>query len=193
MSKAEHSLATESAQPASSTTFLRLSAGTVYFFFGFQKFFPDLSPAELLAGQSIMKLSMGMLDASTALFWLAILECLIGVSFLFNICVHWLFFAFMAHQASTFLPLFMFPEICFRFVPFAPTLEGQYIFKNLISVAAGWTVMFPAVKKYWSERGRQQPQPQPEIQLAELEEKPVTATIELQQRAEERKQWVGNP
>ncbi len=127
-------------------TFLRLSAGFIYFFFGFLKFFPDLSPAELLAGQSIMRLTNYMVDAQTALFWLAIFECIIGLSFLFNVFLRWLFCLFIFHQLSTFLPLFMFPEITFKFVPFAPTFEGQYIFKNLISLSAGWTVMFPAVK-----------------------------------------------
>lgn len=135
-------------------TFLRLSAGTVYFYFGFLKFFPDLSPGELLAGQSIMSLTFHMVDAQTALFWLAILECAIGLSFLFKIYMRWLFFVFMFHQASTFLPLLMFPEITFKFFPFAPTLEGQYILKNLISVAAGWTILLPVAKAGWAKSRR---------------------------------------
>ena len=132
-------------------TFLRLSAGLVYFFFGYLKLYPDLSPAELLASQSIMKITMNMVDANTALFWLAIFECAIGLSFLLKIGMRWLFFAFLLHQASTFLPLFIFPEITFKFVPFAPTLEGQYIFKNLVSVAAGWTVLLPVAKASWTK------------------------------------------
>jgi hypothetical protein len=130
-------------------TFLRLSAGFVYFYFGFLKFFPDLSPGELIAGQTLMRFSLHWLDAATALWWLAVIECLIGLSFLFNFGMKYVFFLFMAHQVSTFLPLFLFPEITFKFVPFAPTLEGQYIFKNLISLAAGWTVMWPVVKAGW--------------------------------------------
>lgn len=136
-------------------TFLRLAAGTIYFYFGFQKFFPDLSPAELLASQSIMRLTMNQVDAHTALFWLAIVECTIGLSFLFKIGMRWLFFVFLFHQMSTFLPLFMFPEITFKFAPFAPTLEGQYIIKNLISVAAGWTVLMPVAKAAWSKSDSQ--------------------------------------
>lgn len=135
-----------------SPTFLRLSAGFIYFYFGFLKFFPDLSPAELLASQTLMRLSLSWLDARTALWWLALMECLIGLSFLFNVGMRWVFFVFLFHQASTFLPLFIFPELTFKIAPFAPTLEGQYIFKNLISVAAGWTVMLPAAKAAWSRR-----------------------------------------
>jgi len=133
-------------------TFLRLSAGFVYFYFGFVKFFPDLSPAELIAGQTIMKLTGGLFDAQTALWWLAIIECGIGLCFLFNVFIRYMFFVFMWHQAMTFLPFFMFPELTFKFFPFAPTFEGQYITKNLISVAAGWTIMWPTVKDGWSRK-----------------------------------------
>ena len=38
---------------------------------------------------------------------------------------------------GTFLPLFTNPEDCFTFFPFGLTLEGQYIFKNLILIAGG--------------------------------------------------------
>lgn len=133
-------------------TFLRLAAGFVYFHFGLLKFFPDLSDAELIAGQTLMRLSLSWLDATTALWWLAVVECTIGLSFLFNVGMRWLFFLFLAHQVSTFIPLFVLPELTFKFVPFAPTMEGQYILKNLISVAAGWTVMLPAVKAGWNRK-----------------------------------------
>lgn len=134
---------------APSPTFLRTSAGFIYFYFGLLKFYPDLSPAELLAGQTIMRLSMNWLDAATALWVLAIMECIIGLAFLFNCGLRFVFFVFLFHQASTFLPLFMFPELTFKIAPFAPTLEGQYIMKNLVSVAAGWTVLLPVVKASW--------------------------------------------
>ena len=159
-------------------TFLRLAAGTIYFFFGFLKFYPDLSPAELLAGQSIMRLSMYMIDAHTALWWLAILECAIGLSFLFKIGMRWLFFVFLAHQASTFLPLFMFPEITFKIAPFAPTLEGQYILKNLVSVAAGWTVLLPTAKAGWtkSRQRRQVPLAETPVAMADAP-RPSTTSV----------------
>ena len=146
---ATESLSAESGPSRPSPTFLRLSAGFVYFHFGLLKFFPDLSDAELIAGQTILRLSGGRMDAATALWWLAVMECTIGLCFLFNVGLRWVFFVFLAHQASTFIPLFLFPEITFKFAPFAPTLEGQYILKNMVSVAAGWTVMLPAVKAGW--------------------------------------------
>ena len=36
--------------------------------------------------------------------------------------------------------LFLFPAETFTRVPFAPTLEGQYIIKNLVLVAAAFAV-----------------------------------------------------
>jgi hypothetical protein len=130
-------------------TYLRLSAGFIYFFFGFLKFFPDLSPAELIAAQSLMRLSLHWLDAATALWWLAVIECAIGLSFLLNVGLRWVFPLFLLHQGSTFIPLVILPELTFKIAPFAPTMEGQYILKNLISVAAGWAVMWPVVKASW--------------------------------------------
>ena len=140
-------------QAQSSTTLLRLSAGFIYFYFGFLKLFPDLSPAELLAGETITRLTHHTLSASSAIFYLALMETAIGLAFLFNCKLHLVFFVFLFHQASTFLPLFLVPELCFKFFPFAPTMEGQYIFKNLISVAAGLTVLWPVVKQRWSTPG----------------------------------------
>ncbi len=122
---------------------LRLSLGLVYFHFGILKFFPDLSPAELLASQTIMRLTSGWLDAQTALFYLAILECTLGLFLLFNVCMRVAFVLFLFHMLGTFLPLFVLPELTFKIAPLAPTMEGQYILKNIVFVAAGWAVFAP--------------------------------------------------
>lgn len=127
-------------------TLLRLSAGFVYFYFGFLKFFPDLSPAEMIATEAILRVSFHTIDPGTALYMLAWMEILIGLCFLFDIQLHRMFYVFLGHQAATFLPLVMVPEHCFKIAPFAPTMEGQYILKNLVSVAAGLTVLLPVVR-----------------------------------------------
>jgi uncharacterized membrane protein YkgB len=122
---------------------LRLALGIVFFHFGFLKFFPDLSPAEMLASQTIMRLPGSWLDARTAMLWLALLECTIGLGFLFNVGLRFVSFLFLLHMIGTFMPIFLLPELAFKIAPFAPTLEGQYILKNLVFVAAGWTVLLP--------------------------------------------------
>lgn len=128
-----------------SPTFLRLALGYVYLHFGLLKFFPDLSPAELIATQTVMAFSMNILDATTAQFYLAILECSIGLGLVFNLFPRLVFGMFLFHMFGTFLPMFLLPEFTFKIAPFAPNLEGQYIFKNVVYVAAGWTVLMPEI------------------------------------------------
>lgn len=128
-----------------SPTFLRIALGFVYFHFGVLKFFPDLSPAEMLGTQTVMSVSRHLFDADMALLWLAVIECAIGIGLLFNVFPRLTFVIFMLHMVGTFLPLFVLPEFTFKIAPFAPNTEGQYIFKNVVFVAAGWTVLRPHV------------------------------------------------
>jgi hypothetical protein len=41
---------------------------------------------------------------------------------------------------GTVMPLFLFPHDLFTLIPIAPTLEGQYIFKNIVLVSAGLVI-----------------------------------------------------
>ncbi len=122
---------------------LRLALGYVYFHFGFLKFFPDLSPAEWMAGQTVMQLTGFMMNAETSLKLLAILECAIGLGLLFKACLRTVSVLFLLHMIGTYLPVFLMPELIFKVAPFAPNLEGQYIIKNLVFIAAGWTILMP--------------------------------------------------
>jgi len=125
---------------------LRYSTGFIYFYFGFLKFYTDLSPAELLATQTIMRMWPWHVEADVVLVWIAAAETLIGLAFLFNVGLRYVFWLFLLHQLGTFMPFVLYPELTFKFAPFAPTMEGQYILKNLISLAAGLTVMLPAIR-----------------------------------------------
>ncbi len=46
----------------------------------------------------------------------------------------------LIQMPGTFLPLVLLPSVCFAEVPFAPTLEGQYIMKNLVLIAAALVI-----------------------------------------------------
>ena len=127
-------------------TFLRLSIGLIYFYFGLLKFYPDLSPAEVIAGETLTRVSGHAISADGAIRVLAWVECGIGLCFLFRFQFRRMFWVFLLHQASTFLPLFIVPELCFKFAPFAPSMEGQYILKNVISLTTGLTVLLPAMR-----------------------------------------------
>lgn len=132
-----------SSKPPLSYHFMRIALGFVYFHFGILKFFPDLSPAELLAGQTIMRLTGGLLSASDALFILAIMEVALGVALILNVWMRLAFVVFVFHMIGTFSPIFVLPELAFKIFPFAPTLEGQYILKNVVFVVAGWALLAP--------------------------------------------------
>jgi uncharacterized membrane protein YkgB len=123
-----------------STALLRAALGLVYFHFGFLKFFPDLSPAELIASQTILRLGFD-LDASYVLFVLGGLECAIGGLLLLGIWPRLAALLMLGHIIGTMTPLWVLPQLTFKFAPFAPTIEGQYILKNLVFVAAGLMIL----------------------------------------------------
>ncbi|MCX8061382.1 MAG: DoxX family membrane protein [Anaerolineales bacterium] len=116
---------------------LRLSVGIVFLWFGALKFFPGLSPAEGLASKTIVTLSLGLLSAKTAVLILAVWECLIGIGLISGIFLRGTLFLLWMQMLGTITPLFLFPNECFTVIPIAPTLEGQYIIKNIVLISAG--------------------------------------------------------
>ena len=137
----------------SSHHLIRLSLGLIYFHFGFLKFYPDLSPAEVIASYTAQKMSLHWLDSVTVLWLIAVLECVIGLGFLFNVWLRWIGLLFFFHMAATFVPIFILPEFAFKFAPLAPTIEGQYVLKNFVLVAAGWVLLAPHFRKFkWFRR-----------------------------------------
>jgi len=115
---------------------LRLSLGTVFLWFGALKLIPGLSPAEGLATRTISLLSGGLIPTAWIPFGLGIWECLIGLGLLSGVWLRAILLLLGAQMAGTFAPLVMFPLECFTMPPVAPTLEGQYIIKNLVLIAA---------------------------------------------------------
>lgn len=116
---------------------LRISLGLVFFWFGVLKFFPDLSPAVDLATKTIDKLTLGRVDSNIAIPLLAAWECLIGLGLLFGVFMRTTLLLLILQMAGTLLPLIFFPGEVFSRIPFAPTLEGQYIIKNAVLISAG--------------------------------------------------------
>jgi uncharacterized membrane protein YphA (DoxX/SURF4 family) len=119
---------------------LRLALGIVFFWFGVQKFFPGISVAQDLATNTISVLTFGHVPPNISLPVLATWECLIGLGLLSGRFLRLTLLLLFAQMAGTFLPLVFFPAETFKIVPWVPTLEGQYIIKNLVLVAAGLVV-----------------------------------------------------
>lgn len=116
---------------------LRISLGVVFLWFGVLKFFPGLSPAQSLAGETIEVLTFGLISSSTALILLAIWESLIGIGLITGIFLRGTLLLLWLQMLGTLTPLFIFPELTFAVFPYSPTLEGQYIIKNLVLISAG--------------------------------------------------------
>ncbi len=115
---------------------LRISLGVVFFWFGVLKFFPGLSPAQDLASRTIAALTFGVVQANVSVPVLAAWECLIGVGLLFGVYMRATLLLLAVQMAGTLTPLMLFPGEVFLRVPYAPTLEGQYIIKNAVLISA---------------------------------------------------------
>ncbi|WP_431125896.1 hypothetical protein [Flagellimonas flava] len=126
---------------------LAISIGIVYLWFGTLKFFPDMSPAEDLAKNTIHQLTFGQLSDGVAINLLAFWEVSIGILLVFNLWRNGAVIVTMVHMILTFTPLLLFPMDSFQNPPWIPTLLGQYIGKNLIIVAALVTLWRQAQKK----------------------------------------------
>ena len=117
-------------------TLLRLALGMVFFWFGVLKFFPGASPAEQLAGRTIETLTFGAISQDVALGILAVWEVAIGIGLFLGRWMRAVLLLLFVQMLGTITPLFLFPTETFTVFPFVPTLEGQYIIKNVVIVAA---------------------------------------------------------
>ena len=121
-------------------TVTRIALGIVFFWFGVIKFVPGWSPAADLAIRTIDRLTFGLVQAPLSLYVLAAWETLIGLGLLSGRFLRATLLLLFLQMPGTVLPLFFFPKETFIAFPQAPTLEGQYIIKNLVLVAAALVV-----------------------------------------------------
>ncbi len=116
---------------------LRVSLGIIFLWFGALKLFPGLSAAEELALDTITAMTFGAVPAHVIGPVLGAWEVLIGVGLLTGWLMRIVLLLLFLQMPGTFLPLFLFPDRVFEIIPWVPTIEGQYIFKNLILISAG--------------------------------------------------------
>jgi uncharacterized membrane protein YphA (DoxX/SURF4 family) len=119
---------------------LRISVGVVFLWFGVLKFFPGVSPASDLAGQTIQSLTFGVIPPGIALLVLATWESLIGLGLIFGLFLRATLLLLWTQMLGAITPLFLFPDLAFARLPFVPTLEGQYIIKNVVLISAGLVI-----------------------------------------------------
>ena len=115
---------------------LQCAIGVVYLWFGFLKFFPNLSPAEELAAETIRLLTFGLITKGTSIFLLAVWEVGAGLLLIANMYYRMTFWLVMVHMVCTFAPLIFLPQLSFTNIPYGLTLVGQYIIKNIVIITA---------------------------------------------------------
>jgi uncharacterized membrane protein YkgB len=119
-----------------SLTVLRITIGIVFVWFGALKFFPGMSPAEHLIRESITFLSMDWF-----LPFLAVLEVTIGVCYILGgkflrVAV----ILMLGQMAGAMSPMVLRPDLIWAKFPFVWTLEGQYVFKDIVLIAVALTI-----------------------------------------------------
>jgi uncharacterized membrane protein YkgB len=130
------------------TSFLplaRVAIFVVYFYFGILKLLNE-SPATPLAHAFVNK-TLGAANFGWSFKVLAVYECLIGILFLFPKFTRIVIPMLLIHMIIVCMPLFAVPNLAWS-KPFVPTLEGQYIIKNLaiIALAIGVAAQTPPLK-----------------------------------------------
>jgi uncharacterized membrane protein YphA (DoxX/SURF4 family) len=160
-------------------TLLRISLGVVFFWFGVLKFFPDLSPAEDLAARTIETLTFGLITEQISLPVLAAWEVLIGLGLITGKFMRATLLLLAVQMVGTITPVFLFPNEVFTRIPYAPTLEGQYIIKNVVLVSA-------AIVIGATVRGGDLLADPEEVQLARQHRKPRSAADDTLQQQEQK-------
>lgn len=113
---------------------LRWSIGVVFIWFGALKYTPHSPAADLVAS------TVTLMPREVFLPILATWEVLIGLCLIIRPLVRVAIALLFAQMAGTFMPLVLLPEVCFTRPPWAPTIEGQYILKNLVIIAAALVI-----------------------------------------------------
>lgn len=147
-----------------SVALLRICLGVVFFWFGVLKFFPDVSPAQDIATRTIETLTFGIVKPSLSLPILAVWECLIGLGLITNRYLRVTLLLLFAQMLGTFTPMVMFLQETWVQFPTVPTMEGQYILKNIVLVSAALVIGTMSQGKWMSLK------PAPGLKADELPE-----------------------
>ena len=118
---------------------VRISFGIIFIWFGI------LKPLGISSAESLVLATVPWLPVFEGETWVTIIgwwEVLIGVAFLFKRTIRIAIGLLALQMVGTFLPLVMLPEITFQsgYFPYGPTMEGQYIIKNLMIISAALVV-----------------------------------------------------
>lgn len=112
---------------------LRISIGIVFFWFGI------LKPFGLSSAQELVENTVFFIEPQIFIPILGIWEVLIGISLIVKRLNRLGILLLFAQMPGTFLPLILLPDVTWSGF-LVPTLEGQYIIKNLVLISAGLVI-----------------------------------------------------
>ncbi|HRH22629.1 MAG TPA: hypothetical protein PLB51_01385 [Candidatus Paceibacterota bacterium] len=128
--------------------FAHFALFTVFVWFGSLKLF-GLSPAGSLVTalyNDTLGVIMPFMSADLFIVLFGAFEVIIGLLFIIPRMEKVATFLLLPHMITTLMPLFFLPEIAWQST-FIPTLEGQYIIKNIVIVALAASVFADLNKK----------------------------------------------
>ena len=118
---------------------LRISLGIIFIWFGI------LKPLGISPAEPLLIATVRWLPFSDGELWLIVIgwwEVAIGITFLFRKTLRIAIALLALQMVGTFMPLILLPAITFQAgrLPYGPTMEGQYIIKNLLIISAALVV-----------------------------------------------------
>jgi uncharacterized membrane protein YphA (DoxX/SURF4 family) len=116
---------------------LSISMGLVFVWFGALKL-AGMSPAEPLIRDTLNFLPSTLV--SPLILLLAIWEVAIGIGFLSGKAKRAVLIMLLLQMAGAMSPLILAPERLWEIFPLVWTLEGQYVFKDIILISAGLVI-----------------------------------------------------
>lgn len=125
---------------AHSIAVLRVAVGAVFLGFGLLKYFPGVSPAQNLAEATSHLLFFGLVPGRAALIAIATLECAIGVFLIVGKPMRVAIWLLAAEFVGILSPVVLLSGRLFAGPHHAPTLEGQYVLKDVILVGAAMVI-----------------------------------------------------
>ena len=114
--------------------FLRISLAIIFIWFGI------LKPLHLSTATGLVTKTIYWFNPDWFIPFLGWWEVLIGICLLYKPLIRFGIFIMFLQMAGTFLPLILLPDIVYIKFPFVLSLEGQYIIKNLVLIAAAIVV-----------------------------------------------------
>jgi putative oxidoreductase len=125
---------------AYSVAILRVSLGSIFLGFGVLQLFPGVSPAANLVEATTHILFLGLVPGPFALVGVGLLECTIGVLLIAGQAMRPAIYMLAGQLVGILSPVVLLAPRLFSGPHNAPTLEGQYVVKDIVLVGAALVI-----------------------------------------------------